>query len=120
MAAARGYAAFAAAHPHLFKLMFSDERMGAEDGPASAEASDSYAVLREVAEGLDADWRAPLPGNLSAELFLWSFAHGFAHLAANGALGKAAEAGCAPPTVDNAAPRFRYRRGAPPAGGEGG
>ncbi|SLN72503.1 TetR/AcrR family transcriptional regulator [Roseisalinus antarcticus] len=107
-AAMEGYVRFSAAHPALFKLMFSDYYCDFEDAELQEAAAGSYAVLTEVATGLDWDKAAAPDAQHRAEMMLWSFAHGFATLSASGQFGPGAE-GANIPTISDVLPTFRYR-----------
>jgi AcrR family transcriptional regulator len=79
-AAIRGYVNFAERHPALFSMMFSPLYCDFEDETLGAEARKSYAVLEDIATGLDWDKGALPHGQLRTEMMLWSLAHGFATL----------------------------------------
>lgn len=105
-AALRGYAAFAERHPALYALMFSAHRAD-HASPARAEAgAASYAVLREVSDGLDWPGAAGPDRAGRTEAMLWSLIHGFVTLRGAGLLGGGV--GCVAPPVDGVMPRFRY------------
>ncbi|MEO1689248.1 MAG: TetR/AcrR family transcriptional regulator [Pseudomonadota bacterium] len=87
-AAAEAYVAFALASPALFTLMFSKDRLDADDAALWAARSESYDRLREAARGYASGPAASLPENLAAETYLWSLVHGFARLRLDGVLGK--------------------------------
>ena len=83
-AAMEGYVAFAAEHPHLFGMMFSDEYCDLKNEALEKAARESYAVLAEISTGLDWD-KAGLPGGqIRTEMMLWSMVHGYAQLAQSG------------------------------------
>lgn len=112
-AAMQGYVRFAQAHPHLFALMFSSAHCDFTDAELGAAASASYAVLREVATGLDWD-KAGLPhAQLRAEMMLWSFVHGYAQLAINGRFETGPDASQPLLGVTAVVPALRYRTDAP-------
>ncbi len=120
-AAMRGYVRFAEAHPALFELMFSPLYCDFEDAALGEAAAGSYAILREISEGLDWD-KAGLPdGQLRTEIMLWSLVHGYAKLA----LADQFRAGSDGRHIgiEGVMPAFRYRESAalrpespPPAG----
>lgn len=110
LAAGEGYCAFAAAHPALFKLMFASERADAEEAELQAAKAESHAVLREVARGLDLG-RPPGPeAETEAELHLWSLAHGFASLLADGVVGTPQGAIPRRPAFRDVVARLAFRR----------
>jgi AcrR family transcriptional regulator len=79
-AAMEGYVRFAFEHKGLFQLMFSPQHCEFTDPELRAAAAGSYAVLSEIATGLDWD-KADTPGaQRKAEVMLWSLAHGYAQL----------------------------------------
>ncbi|MEO1001175.1 MAG: TetR-like C-terminal domain-containing protein, partial [Pseudomonadota bacterium] len=89
-AAFDGYVAFARAHPHLYELMFRGGALDREDAELGEAAGASYAVLIEIAEGLDWPRIDASTGDVGSEIMLWSLAHGYAHLAIHGQLEKPA------------------------------
>ncbi len=107
-AALEGYVRFATEHPHLFELMFSPSYPDFADPELRASASESYAVLRDVATGLDWD-KADAPGaQQRAEMMLWSLVHGYAILSLSGQFSQGGA--CAPVfAVTEIAPAFGYR-----------
>ena len=88
-AAARGYVAFAQAHPALFRLMFNPGLTDHADPELQAAGAESYGVLASIAT--DLAW-TPLDGSAptqeQGELMLWSLVHGYATLAVSGTLAK--------------------------------
>jgi AcrR family transcriptional regulator len=87
-AATEGYVRFARENPALFKLMFSPRLKGLSDPDLIAAGSESYGVLRSIADGLE--WarpgpeRTPSEESLRTERMLWAFAHGYASLLIEG------------------------------------
>lgn len=79
-AAMEGYVRFAAEHKGLFQLMFSAQHCEFEDPDLRAAAAGSYAVLSEIATGLDWDKADTPGGQRKTEVMLWSLAHGYAQL----------------------------------------
>lgn len=109
-AALRGYAAFAERHPALYALMFSPHRAD-HASPARAEAgAASYAVLREVSDGLDWPGAAGPDRAGRTEAMLWSLIHGYVTLKGAGLLGGGED--CVAPPLEGVMPRFRYVAGA--------
>lgn len=103
-AAMQGYIRFAAAHPHLFRLMFSPSLCDYDDPDLTAAAQASYGVLKGIAKGLDWD-KSTLPdADLRSELMLWSLVHGFATLSQTGMTG----AGGAALHIEDIMPDFGY------------
>lgn len=102
----QGYARFAAAHPHLFRLMFSTILCDLDDPDLTAAARASYGVLRDIAKGLDWDKSAAPDADLRSEIMLWSLVHGFATLSQAGMLGQ----GAAALTITDIMPDFGYLR----------
>lgn len=111
-AALEGYVRFASEHKALFLMMFSPQHCDFSDADLREASAGSYAILADVATGLDWD-KADAPGaQRRAELMLWSFAHGFAQLSNAGLFGSAASD--APFTtamfdVTEVVPEFRYQ-----------
>jgi AcrR family transcriptional regulator len=85
-AAIEGYVRFAREHKGLFRLMFSDQHCDFDDAELSEAAAASYAVLSEIAAGLDWDKADEPNAQRRAEIMLWSFVHGYAQLANAGLL----------------------------------
>lgn len=109
-AAAEGYVAFAEAHPALFEMMFSPMYCDFADEALIAEARKSYAVLTDIATGLDWD-KAGLPdGQLRTEMMLWSMVHGYAVLRSAGQF-RTGEAKDDVYSITEVMPAFRYRLG---------
>ncbi len=108
-AAMLGYTRFAAAHPHLFELMFSPNYPDFSDETLRRNAADSYSVLRDISTGLDWDKAAGPDGQVKTEMMLWSLAHGYALLAMSGQFspGGATKAPAFP--IDQVMPEFGYR-----------
>lgn len=90
LAALEGYAAFARAHPELFRLMFSDLHCDLADPELREAGAESYGVLADIARGLDPEGGPD--AQRKAEVFLWSLAHGYATLAISGMLGEGGRA----------------------------
>jgi AcrR family transcriptional regulator len=109
MAALRGYVRFAEAHPHLFGLMFSGADIDFHDAELGPAAADSYAVLREIATGLDWDHADAPDAALRAEMLLWSLVHGYAQLSIAGLFAKDGATGARKLPIDSIVPRFGYR-----------
>ncbi len=108
MASLTGYVAFAKAHPHLFKMMFSPEHCDFDDPDLRAAGRSSYAVLAAIAKELDWD-KAEAPGGARrAEIMLWSLVHGYATLALGGQFGAGPSGGKVFDIVD-IMPEFGYR-----------
>jgi AcrR family transcriptional regulator len=107
-AALAGYVRFAAAHPALFHLMFSDILCDLVDPALQQAASASYAVLADIATGLDWDKSDTPDAQRRAEMMLWSLAHGYATLANAGVFGDPKAVAL---SVLDIAPRFPYRAG---------
>ena len=107
-AAMQGYTRFAAGHPHLFELMFSPSYPDFSDPVLRHNAAASYAVLRDVATGLDWDKADAEGGQIRTEMMLWSIVHGYAILSLSGQF---SAGGADAPLYDIAAimPDFGYR-----------
>ena len=107
-AAMRGYVRFAAGHPHLFELMFSPSYPDFSDPALREKAADSYAILRDIATGLDWDKATTPDGQLKTEMMLWSLVHGYAILSLSGQFSRGE--GCGPVYgIDEVMPDFGYR-----------
>lgn len=81
VAAARGYLAFARAHPGLFDVMFTPQNCEIKSDERVEAATCSYEVLADIAR--------PFAGGDPAqqaliELRIWSMVHGFAALTLSG------------------------------------
>ena len=83
-AAMDGYTRFAFTHPHLFELMFSPLYCDYTNADLQRAASASYAVLADIAVGLNWDKAGAPDGQRRTEIMLWSLAHGFAKLRLSG------------------------------------
>lgn len=111
-AAIEGYVRFAREHKGLFLLMFSAQHCDFKDAELREAAAASFAVLSEIAEGLDWDKADELDGQRRTEIMLWSFVHGYAQLANIGMLGageRDGAAGGAAIDVTAVMPAFAYR-----------
>ncbi len=86
-AAMQGYVRFAREHKALFLLMFSAQHCEFTDPDLRTAAADSYAVLADIATGLDWDKAGAPGGQRRTEVMLWSLAHGYAHLSNAGLFG---------------------------------
>lgn len=109
MAALSGYVRFAEAHPHLFGLMFSGADIDFHDAELGVASADSYAVLRNIAAGLDWDKADTPDAALRAETMLWSLVHGYAQLSIAGLFAEDGATGAAKLPIDAIVPRFGYR-----------
>lgn len=109
MAALRGYVRFAEAHPHLFGLMFSGADIDFHDAELGPAAAGSYAVLREIAAGLDWDHADAPDAALRAEMMLWSLVHGYAQLSIAGLFAEDGATGAPKLPIDAIVPCFGYR-----------
>lgn len=92
LGAMRGYLAFAAAHPALYRLMFSGSRLDFADPELKAAAEESWGILCAICAGLD--WRpadGSAPEDARARILVWSFVHGLADLLLNGQLARTRE-----------------------------
>ncbi len=87
-AALQGYVEFAVTHPALFELMFSRHRTNSDDPNLLELASQCFAILRDVSEGLVWEWSDAPDAALRAQMMHWSLVHGFAQLSASGKLNK--------------------------------
>ena len=81
IAAMEGYVRFAREHKALFLLMFSSQHCDFSDLDLGVASADSYAVLADIATGLDWDKASAADGQRRAEMMLWSLVHGYAQLA---------------------------------------
>lgn len=80
-AAMEGYVRFAMAHPGLFELMFSPVLCDHGDPALGEAARASYAVLSDIARGLDWDKADTPDAQRRTEMMLWSLVHGYSKLA---------------------------------------
>lgn len=85
--ATEGYVRFAREHKGLFLLMFSSQHCDFEDAELREAAAASFAVLSDIASGLDWDKADEPDGQRRTEIMLWAFVHGYAQLANEGLLG---------------------------------
>ena len=86
-AAARGYLAFATGHPHLFRLMFTANRLDWDDPALGPPADAAHAVLEEISAPVAARLKLDTPeGRAAVEQLVWSQIHGHAHLMIDGKL----------------------------------
>lgn len=108
-AAMEGYVRFAEAHPHLFELMFSPVYCDFQDAELGAAAGASYAILEEIAEGLDWPGAAGPDRQLRTEMMLWSLVHGYAKLKLGHQFGAAGDGQV--PRIGQVMPRFGYDEG---------
>jgi AcrR family transcriptional regulator len=96
-AASRGYLAFAVGSPHLFRLMFSANRLDWDDAELGRAATVSRSLLSEIcrpvaeARGLDTP-----DGRARIEQLVWSQIHGYSHLVIDGKFMQADGASCEP------------------------
>jgi len=81
LAHARGYVAFARAHPGLFQLMFRSERLDWSLPALERAARDAYTLLMPATEALQAK---PDAETLADMLARWSYVHGLAMLLIDG------------------------------------
>jgi AcrR family transcriptional regulator len=86
-AAVEGYVRFASEHKGLFLMMFSAQHCDFSDPDLRIASAGSYAVLADIATGLDWDKADAPGGQRRTELMLWSLAHGFAQLSNAGLFG---------------------------------
>ncbi len=117
-AAMEGYVRFAATHKGLFQLMFSAQHCDFEDPDLRAAASGSYAVLSDIATGLDWDKADTPGGQRKTEIMLWSLAHGYAQLSNArlfGPPGSSAHYARAMFDITSIMPDFTYRSETAPA-----
>ncbi|MGG7565251.1 TetR/AcrR family transcriptional regulator [Rhodovulum sp. DZ06] len=99
------YVAFARGAPDLFRLMFQLRPADDRDGTAAEAARAALAAFHRAARGLElATPLPPLEDGRSPGIYLWTLAHGHAHLAVGGGHALAAPelegAGDLPPEPD--------------------
>ncbi len=107
-AACNGYLRFALENPELFKLMFSSTLYDSDDPDLKRASSQSYGVLRGVADGLDWDKAGAPGGPLRTEWMLWSLVHGYATLLIEGKI-RRKDSGHPLFQMDEIMPGFGYR-----------
>jgi AcrR family transcriptional regulator len=96
-AAARGYLAFASTRPHLFRLMFTANRLDWEDPALGPPANAAHAVLEEISWPVAKRMNRDTPeGRAAVEQLVWSQIHGHAHLMIDGKLQREGGTGCEP------------------------
>jgi AcrR family transcriptional regulator len=93
-AATRGYLAFAVGRPHLFRLMFSADRLDWEDESLCRAAVAPRNLLSEICRPVAVIRGVDTPeGRARIEQLVWSQIHGFSHLVIDGKFG-AEDSGC--------------------------
>ncbi|WP_054159101.1 TetR/AcrR family transcriptional regulator [Rhizobium sp. AAP43] len=86
-AASRGYLAFATSRPHLFRLMFTANRLDWDDPALGPPANAAHAVLKEISAPIAQRMKLDTPeGRAAVEQLVWSQIHGHAHLMIDGKL----------------------------------
>lgn len=86
-AASRGYLAFATSRPHLFRLMFTANRLDWDDPALGPPANAAHAVLEEISLPVARRLNRDTPeGRAAVEQLVWSQIHGHAHLMIDGKL----------------------------------
>jgi len=86
-AAARGYLAFASTRPHLFRLMFTANRLDWDDPALGPPSNAAHAVLEEISLPVAKRLKRDTPeGRAAVEQLVWSQIHGHAHLMIDGKL----------------------------------
>jgi AcrR family transcriptional regulator len=96
-AAARGYLAFASTRPHLFRLMFTANRLDWDDPALGPPANAAHAVLEEISAPVAKRLNRDTPeGRAAVEQLVWSQIHGHAHLMIDGKLQTEGGTGCEP------------------------
>ncbi len=86
-AASRGYLAFASTRPHLFRLMFTANRLDWDDPTLGPPANAAHAVLEEISLPVAKRMKLDTPeGRAAVEQLVWSQIHGHAHLMIDGKL----------------------------------
>lgn len=84
-AAMRGYLAFAVGHPHLFRLMFSANRLDWADDELCDAATVSRNLLSDVCRPVAVMRGIDTPeGRACIEQLVWSQIHGYSHLVIDG------------------------------------
>lgn len=78
--ALQGYVEFAVKNPALYELMFSRNRVSADDPELLKNVGECFSVLADVSQDLSGF--DPLKPQMDAkgQMFLWSFVHGYAQL----------------------------------------
>lgn len=93
-AAARGYLNFARSRPHLFRLMFTANRLDWDDPAIGPPANAAHAVLEEISWPVAKRMNMDTPeGRAAVEQLVWSQIHGHAHLMIDGKLPSEADTG---------------------------
>lgn len=86
-AASRGYLAFASTRPHLFRLMFTANRLDWDDPALGPPSHAAHAVLEEISLPVAKRLKRDTPeGRAAVEQLVWSQIHGHAHLMIDGKL----------------------------------
>lgn len=86
-AASRGYLDFASTRPHLFRLMFTANRLDWDDPALGPPANAAHAVLEEISLPVAKRLNRDTPeGRAAVEQLVWSQIHGHAHLMIDGKL----------------------------------
>jgi AcrR family transcriptional regulator len=96
-AASRGYLAFASTRPHLFRLMFTANRLDWDDPALGPPSNAAHAVLEEISLPVAKRLKRDTPeGRAAVEQLVWSQIHGHAHLMIDGKLKREDGTGCEP------------------------
>lgn len=86
-AASRGYLNFARSRPHLFRLMFTANRLDWDDPALGPPANAAHAVLEAISLPVAKRLNRDTPeGRAAVEQLVWSQIHGHAHLMIDGKL----------------------------------
>ncbi|MEM7438846.1 MAG: TetR/AcrR family transcriptional regulator [Pseudomonadota bacterium] len=78
--ALQGYVEFAAGNPALYELMFSRNRILADDPDLLRNVGACFEVLVEVSKGLEGFFPDDPKIDAKSQMYLWSFVHGYAQL----------------------------------------
>lgn len=75
-----GYVEFAVENPALYELMFSRNRVLADDPDLLRCVGECFAVLADVSKNLSGFNTSDDQADAKGQMFLWSFVHGYAQL----------------------------------------
>jgi AcrR family transcriptional regulator len=99
-AATRGYLAFAVSQPHLFRLMFSANRLDWSDAELGQAATASRGLLSDICRPVAAMRGMDTPeGRACIEQLVWSQIHGYSHLVIDGKFPQGDGSACEPHVV---------------------
>ena len=79
-----GYVSFAEAHPALYDLMFSRDRLVNDDPDLMREVGACFVILADISVGIGRHEGSVFAQNGKGQVALWSLVHGYAQLVTAG------------------------------------